>query len=678
VLLAEGTLALPSWPDGVYALQIKGPGAEALAPVSVVVSSAYASARAAATHALDNARAAAPRLDEVARTISLPSLEMLVEEADAVWNDLTEPDRDLPFVLRELETARSFAERLTRGDDPYVGLTGIVYKAYRAEADGTLQPYGVRIPKAAAGPDGRLRDTPLPLLVDLHGAWANHRLDMRRVFGRSNRPGESDHEASRNVLPLPETDMLVATVYGRGELFGYEGLGEQDVLRVITDLRRAYPVDPDRIYLTGYSMGGEGTWSIGLRHPSLFAALVPVCATVHGVSFQHRAAASRMLDDAGVQALTSPEALAENAFGLKVVFFHGDQDPTTSVEGSRAMAARFRALGYLGKNVTYHELAGIGHAAWEPAYADGRVFRELAGVQREPFPRRVRFRTYSPRYGENAWVRVDALARGGTAVVDGTQDGKGAFVLTTENVRGLTLRWEDRFLKPGTRISVTLDGVSIFTGAASSPLSFAREGKGGPSSWTRVDTPVSHPVPDHPASGLFAKSLPRGEAHIYVYGTTSSSEMTAASRALAESLADFGDGARFHATVRADIDVRPEDLHDRSIVLVGGARSNRLTARYAAALPLRDDGKVLVAGTTRLEDRDRAYRLVFPRPDAPAHFLLVLGGETVAALTNLRTWLVDDGPSFERPPETNTDYLVLDGRGRAVKVGAFRDDWTIP
>lgn len=677
-VLAEGTISVPSWPDGIYALEISGPGAKALAPVPVVLSTGYAPARAAALRALEAARAAAPHLDEIARTISLPSLEMALEEADAVWNDVTDLDRDLRFVLTELERTRAFAERLSHGDDPYRALTGIVYKAYRSEADGTLQPYGVRIPKAALDPEGRLRPTPLPLLVDLHGAWANHRLDMRRVFGRSNRPGESDHEASRNALPLPETDMLVATVYGRGELFGYDGLGEDDVLRVIEDVRRAYPVDADRIYLTGYSMGGEGTWSIGLRHPGLFAALVPVCAPVHGVSFQHRPAPFRALDDAAVQGLTSPEALAENALGLKVVIFHGDQDPVVSVESSRGMAERFRALGYLGKNVTYHELAGVGHEAWEPAYADGRVFRELAGVKREAFPTRVHLRTYSPRYGANAWVRVDALVRGGAAVVDGAQDGKGTFVLTTTNVRALTLRWEDRFLAPRTPLSVTLDGVSVFVGPASSPLSFARETRGGSGVWTRVAAPVSHPVPDHPASGLFAKSLPRGEAHIYVYGTKGQGEMTRASRLLAEALADFGDGAKFQATVRADVDVRPEDLRHRSVVLVGGARSNRLTARYAAAFPLRDDGKTLIAGTTRLEDADRAYRLVLPRPDAPAHFLLVLSGETVTSLANLRTWLVDEKPTFERPPETNTDYLVLDGRGQAVKIGAFRDDWTIP
>ena len=68
------------------------------------------------------------------------------------------------------------------------------------------------------------------------------------------------------------------TPYGRGEVAGYNGLAEQDVLRAMDDVKRAYNVDEDRVYLTGLSMGGGGTWHLGLRYPDLFAAIAPVCA----------------------------------------------------------------------------------------------------------------------------------------------------------------------------------------------------------------------------------------------------------------------------------------------------------------------------------------------------------------------------------------------------------------
>jgi len=56
----------------------------------------------------------------------------------------------------------------------------------------------------------------------------------------------------------------------------YTGTAEQDVLDVIAEMRLAYKVDPQRIYLTGHSMGGYGTWSLAMNHPELFAALGPM------------------------------------------------------------------------------------------------------------------------------------------------------------------------------------------------------------------------------------------------------------------------------------------------------------------------------------------------------------------------------------------------------------------
>jgi len=129
-------------------------------------------------------------------------------------------------------------------------------------------------------------------------------------------------------------------------------------------------VDADRVYLTGLSMGGEGTWHIGLRHPDLFAAIVPVC----GITDAHPwiGAAAQALFDPALLSLTTPLAVADNASNQQVVFYHGDVDPTVPVGQSRAMAARYRQLGWLGKNVRYVELPGVNHAAWNLRIATAR------------------------------------------------------------------------------------------------------------------------------------------------------------------------------------------------------------------------------------------------------------------------------------------------------------------
>jgi poly(3-hydroxybutyrate) depolymerase len=332
--------------------------------------------RAAALASIAKARAA--RGSEVVREVTLPSIERLVEDADLRRASVTKPARDNAFVTDTLATAKAYADRVAKGDDPYRSATGELVKAYRADWDGTLQPYALYVPR---GYDGKKRDT-WPLVVALHGAFSDHKHNLRRVFGLDNRPGETDAEASRNQLPLPDVPAFVVSPLGRGELMGYDGLGYDDVMRVIADVRRAYKIDPERITLTGLSMGGGATWAIGLRHPELFAALAPVCAVANFARMVQPADAA-LYDLARLEAL-SPPALAENAAHLQIFIFHGDKDPTVPVEDSRKMVARFEALGWLGKNVHYTEYPGVGHPAWVPAYRDAELLRALAAIKRDP------------------------------------------------------------------------------------------------------------------------------------------------------------------------------------------------------------------------------------------------------------------------------------------------------
>jgi predicted esterase len=365
----------------VVALACSTPGAGRTAPASAPAPSAQPGAdldglRAAAVNAIAAARAKSSAASAVVREVTLPSIERLVEDADLRRASIKVPERDLAFVRKNLVTARAFADEVTAGRDPYRSATGLVIKAYRAEWDGTLQPYALYVP-----PGYKPGKPGWPLIVALHGAFSDYRHNLRRVFGLDNRKGENDAEASRNELPLPDVPALVVSPSGRGELMGYDGLGGEDVMRVIADVRRAYDVDPDRLSLTGLSMGGGGTWQIGLRHPELFAALAPVC----GVTDVRKwiAPNDRPLYDLDALEALSPLALAGNAARMQIFIFHGDADPVVPVGDSRRMVERFRALGWLGKNVHYTEYPGVDHNAWGPAYKDAALLRTLAAIKRD-------------------------------------------------------------------------------------------------------------------------------------------------------------------------------------------------------------------------------------------------------------------------------------------------------
>lgn len=104
-------------------------------------------------------------------------------------------------------------------------------------------------------------------------------------------------------------------------------------------------VDPTRIYLTGLSMGGYGTWDLAARMPDRFAAILPVCGG-------------------------GDDRVAARIAALPIWCFHGDADTAVPVDRSRTMIAALKAAG--GRPI-YSELPGVGHDSWTPAYRDGFV-----------------------------------------------------------------------------------------------------------------------------------------------------------------------------------------------------------------------------------------------------------------------------------------------------------------
>jgi predicted peptidase len=102
----------------------------------------------------------------------------------------------------------------------------------------------------------------------------------------------------------------------------------------------AESIDPDRVLLTGLSMGGYGSWEWAMRAPERFAALVPICGG-------------------------GDERQAGRLVNLPIWCFHGAADNVVPVERSRTMVEAIRAAG---GSPRYSELPGVGHDSWTPAY----------------------------------------------------------------------------------------------------------------------------------------------------------------------------------------------------------------------------------------------------------------------------------------------------------------------
>ncbi len=131
-----------------------------------------------------------------------------------------------------------------------------------------------------------------------------------------------------------------------------------------------YSTDADRLYLTGLSLGGNGTWYLGYRYTERFAAMVAVCGFVEfGERFPS------FLADAE----NSFVELAEDLSETPVWIVHGDADVVVPVEQSRRMATELESVG---ADVRYTELPGVNHNSWDAAYSDVAIIDWLFAQHR--------------------------------------------------------------------------------------------------------------------------------------------------------------------------------------------------------------------------------------------------------------------------------------------------------
>jgi len=174
-----------------------------------------------------------------------------------------------------------------------------------------------------------LKDEKLPLIVLLHGAG-------ERGFG-----GEDIEKVEANGFPksVLEEERNCIVIMPQCPPDTFWAARVESIVNFIEQIIKEYNIDEDRVYLTGLSMGGYGTWFTAMDRPDMFAAIAPVCGG----------------------------GMAWNAGVLKMPIwaFHGAEDPVVSPVQSDEMVAKLRAVG---ADVTYSKVDGVGHNVWLNAY----------------------------------------------------------------------------------------------------------------------------------------------------------------------------------------------------------------------------------------------------------------------------------------------------------------------
>lgn len=530
------------------------------------------------------------------------------------------------LVLILIGPLLSFGQKLS--DGPQV-LT------FFSAADDTEQPYGLYLPKNYDA------SKKYPLVMMLHGAGSNHRLALRRVFGKSNAEGETDVEATRHFPTWDDVDFIVASPYARGTA-GYQGIPEQDVYDVLADVKKRFSVDEDRTYLTGLSMGGGGTLWIGLTRPDIWAAIAPVCP----------APPAGTID------------LAGNASNLAVHFFHGDKDPVVPVEGTRAWVSKMQDMGV---EVTYKEFVDVKHDSWVNAYDEEFIFGWFNQV-RNQYPNAVKFASKFYRYNKAYWVQLDGIKSGLLAEIDAGFKKGNNIEVKTKNLAAfsLKLKGHPRF-NAGQNYNIVVDGTTL-SGKGDSTFSFAKKGN----AWTIVtQQPATAGLKGKGSEGPIFDAF--SSRHIYVYGTADNPSPEELKKRLdiANAAADwsayrgpFLGRVMFFPRVVSDKEVRDSDYASANLILFGTKESNAVINKYADKLPV------------HLSASAANYGLLYVFPVA-GHYVTISSG--------LAWWTGAEDKGFPFVPATHRslpefkDVLFFkDSFKNVVTEGYFTQDWKLP
>jgi predicted peptidase len=239
--------------------------------------------------------------------------------------------------------------------------TGFLDRA--VTVDGEEYRYQVYVPRAFS------RDTKWPVVLSLHGGGEYGSDGIRQTAGALA------HAIRRFPDRLPAIAIFPQARADKTP--GWHGTGGRAALAALDRTVAEFSGDPARVYLTGYSAGGNGALFLASRHPGRFAALLVICPFVG----EFRGTTSGVLyPSLAMPGDTDPYAsIARRIAHIPTWLFHGDADPVVPVTESRKMADALKAAG---AGAQYTELPGVNHDAWTPAYARPDVFEWLMRQKR--------------------------------------------------------------------------------------------------------------------------------------------------------------------------------------------------------------------------------------------------------------------------------------------------------
>lgn len=327
-------------------------------------------------------------------------------------------EKDVAKAERLLTTAKERLTDLGAGNAPWHRQTGVFVRGFRSRIDGSVQPYGLVVPKDIDF------TKQVPLYIWLHGR-GDKTTDLHFIDQRQSKPGQ--------VQP---PGAIVLHPFGR-QCVGYKSAGETDVWEAVTDVMRNYRIDANRIVLMGFSMGGAGAWHLGAHYAHSLVAISP------GAGFAETARYNKIERDAyppwyeqRLWGQYDVPGFTRNLLNTPVVAYSGELDK--QIQAARVMEEAYREHD---RELPHIIGPGMGHKYHPDSLAqilakmDDEVKRGLDRV-----PKKVTLQTQTLRYNKMFWVEVRGLDEHWRDTrVDAVITDSGTIKVSTKNVSELRL-----------------------------------------------------------------------------------------------------------------------------------------------------------------------------------------------------------------------------------------------
>lgn len=561
-----------------------------------------------------------------------------------------------------LELGNQRAAELKAGTSSWTKATGLVPRGYISKIDGSVQPYGMLIPEDWKSDEktGRRLDF-----------WAH---------GRGEKLSELDflnqRISQKGEFNPPGTFTL--HLYGR-YCCANKFAGEVDLFEALESAKKTYNIDPNKLVMRGFSMGGASTWQFGTHFASMWAAVQPGAGFGETKEFMKLGTtADKPLPPAWEQTLwrwyDSTEYVA-NLSNTTTVAYSGEIDGQKQAADIMIRFAEKEGvkIQHIIGPQTPHKIKPETKPEVDAAVAAGVEKREVS-------PKKVRFTTYTLIYPKMAWVNVTGLQKQWeradvTAEIQGDK-----IVATTKNVTALAFSAapEDGGPAASSVKSVVIDGQTLpakwnkTTFAVHLTADAKPRWEAGEAATTNGvgKTPVVCGPIDHAFMSSFVNVRPTGTPLNEKVGAWAKAE-------LEHSIGFWRKVYRGDAPTKDDTAITDSDIKNSNLVLWGDPSSNAVLKKIADKLPVKWDAKNLVFAGQTYDATHTAPVLIFPNPLNPAKYVVLNSGVTFREQA-----LLNNADQTAKLP----DWAIIDlntapgGKwpGEVKAAGFFDEHWKAP